>query len=257
MAREQARGPDAARDEVRGAPEHLGEFEQQRVVRFAPVDGSRSDSNRVAVPSAPSSATIAATDLRQELLAFRAHHRRKLAIARRSRELDEAPRDRLGIDDARLLQVVGEPVGVGRGLWIHEPGGELRPSLRARGCISKSALKASCTAARCDSIRSASSSQPGAVHRLGDDRAVRLIAGQRLRLLVVVVLEAVLEAAKEFVGIAQRRRARRFDEAARRRAPSSASASRRHAQARIAPAAHHLQELHRELDLADAARCPP
>ena len=90
------------------------------------------------------------------------------------------------------------------------------------------------------------------VHRLGDQRLVLGRARQGLRLLVVVVLQAMLEAAQEIVGRGERR-ARGLDEAALGERLQRA-ARRGRAQRRIAPAAHHLEELHRELDLADAAR---
>ena len=92
----------------------------------------------------------------------------------------------------------------------------------------------------------------GIAHRLGDRGAMLGRARQRLRLLVVVVLQPVLEAAQEIVRGGERERASGFDEPAlRERAQRPACGS--HAQARVAAAAHHLQELHRELDLADAA----
>jgi hypothetical protein len=91
-----------------------------------------------------------------------------------------------------------------------------------------------------------------AVHRLGDQRAVLGRSRQRLGLLVVVVLQAMLEAAKESVGRRERFDALRREQAAL--ADGAQSLARRSgAQARITPAADHLEKLHRELDLADAA----
>ncbi len=89
-------------------------------------------------------------------------------------------------------------------------------------------------------------------HRFGDERSMLVIARQRLGLLVVVVLQPVLEAAKERVGAAQLGRPRGIDEAALGD-PAQRAAGGSRAQSRVAPAAHHLVELHDELDLADAA----
>jgi hypothetical protein len=80
-----------------------------------------------------------------------------------------------------------------------------------------------------------------------------LVARQGLRLLVVVVLQPVLQAAQERVGGAKVAHAGGLQEAAfldgvERRA------GRLRAQPRVTPASHHLEELCGELDLADAAR---
>ncbi len=93
----------------------------------------------------------------------------------------------------------------------------------------------------------------GEIHRLGDGSLVLRGARQGLRLLVVVVLQAMLEAAQELVGARERRGAPRVDEAARGHRGERGARGRR-AQRRVAPAAHQLEELHAELDLADAAR---
>jgi hypothetical protein len=89
-------------------------------------------------------------------------------------------------------------------------------------------------------------------HGLGDERAVLVVARQRLGLLVVVVLQPVLEPAKKLVRGAQLGGSSRLDEArALDRVQRAARGSR--AQRGVAPAAHHLVELRHELDLADAA----
>src|SRR5260221_13246429 len=91
------------------------------------------------------------------------------------------------------------------------------------------------------------------VHRLGDDGLVLGRARQGLRLLVVVVLQAMLETAQEIVGAGEARDARGLDQPALgERLHGGARGGR--AQSRLASAAHHLEELHPELDLADAAR---
>ena len=95
-----------------------------------------------------------------------------------------------------------------------------------------------------------------AAHGFGDERPVGRLARERLGLLVVEVLQAVLEAAQEVVRLAECGRTRALDQPALGEGAQRGARGRR-AQRRVAPAAHHLEELHREFHLADAPRCPP
>jgi hypothetical protein len=85
-------------------------------------------------------------------------------------------------------------------------------------------------------------------HGLGDERAVLVVARQRLGLLVVVVLQPVLEPAKKLVRGAKPGCSSRLDETrALDRVQRAARGSRA---AGVAPAAPSV-ELRDELDLAD------
>src|SRR5258706_89985 len=168
------------------------------------------------------------------------------AISRAAQALRAAGR----IDDAGLAQVLGEAVRIGRGLRVAEPGSEARGGpVRGRRLEERAEGLFHPLAMRIDGGRERV--VIGEVHRLGDRRAMFGLARQRLGLLVVVVLQPVLEPAKEIVGPREVLRPRGLDqpalgEGAQRRA------GRREAQARVAPAADHLEELHGELDLANA-----
>jgi len=252
MPREQPRRPRASGRQVRGALEHLRELQQQRVIRLAPVDRFEERDQAHGRGLRAVLGRDRRDDLGQELFALGANRGRELAIARGARELDQAPGHGLRVADARFLEIAREPVGIGRGLGIHEPRGEpgrilargLHLEERAEGFLHVGTVRIDLRGELFPA---------GAVHGIGDDRAMGLVARQRLRLLVVVVLQPMLQAAKEVVGLAQRLRARRLDEAARcERLQGPARGGQ--AQPGIASAPHHLQELHGEFDLADAAR---
>ncbi len=188
---------------------------------------------------------------RHQLLDARPARGRQRAEAARARELGEAPRDGGRVRDARFGELAGEALRVGGRLRIVEPRGEARRARmlgrrleeRVERFLHRRAVVGELRGERVP-VR--------AVHGLGDDRALLGRARQRLRLLVVVVLQPVLEAAQEGVGVAEGLHARWLHQ------PPLADgrergARRCRAQARVAPAAHQLEELHRELDLADAA----
>ena len=88
-------------------------------------------------------------------------------------------------------------------------------------------------------------------HGLGNPEQVVVTGREDVRLLVIQVLDAVLHAAQEIVGFRQGlhffggHQARLFQ-------PFEGSQGRPCAQFGKLPAAHHLQELHGEFDLADA-----
>ena len=86
----------------------------------------------------------------------------------------------------------------------------------------------------------------------GEPAALQGIVRQLVRLRVVAVLQPVLDVAQEDVGIAQRPTTTRRQELAlaERRERGQRAA---HAQVGLAAAAHDLQRLHDELDLANAA----
>ena len=89
-------------------------------------------------------------------------------------------------------------------------------------------------------------------HGLCNPRQVGVVRRKNVGLLVVQVLDPVLHAAQEHIGRAQRLdggcRHQRGWHQARQRVECAAGA-----QLRELPAAYHLQQLHRELDFADAA----
>ncbi len=90
-------------------------------------------------------------------------------------------------------------------------------------------------------------------HRLRERGELGRIAGQRLRLPVVAILQPVLDVAQERIRVAERATGRR-----RQHAPAHQRRERgdraAHAQRGIATAADDLQRLRDEFDLADAAR---
>ena len=86
----------------------------------------------------------------------------------------------------------------------------------------------------------------------GDPRQVVVGARQQVRLLVVEVLDAVLDAAQEGVGVGQPLGGVGLHQPARGQPLQRLERGAR-ADLRELPAAHHQQQLHDELDLADAA----
>ena len=97
--------------------------------------------------------------------------------------------------------------------------------------------------------------QPGVVaaaHRFCNQRAIGARARQRMRLLVIEVLKTVLEVAQEHVRLGELAHGVRIEQPALRE-------ERQHVERRLAPqrriaaAADQLEELHDELDFADAA----
>jgi hypothetical protein len=92
----------------------------------------------------------------------------------------------------------------------------------------------------------------GIAHGLGDPAQVVVGHRQHVGLLVVQVLDAVLDAAQELVGRGQRIGGFLRHEVGARQALQRVQRGPR-AQFGELAAAHHLQQLHGELDLADAA----
>ena len=92
----------------------------------------------------------------------------------------------------------------------------------------------------------------GQAHRAGEPGQIGVVGGQLVGLLVVEVLDAVLEAAQKAVGLGQPRGGAGAHDADGGQAIECGQGGAR-AQLRELAAAHHLQQLHGELDLADAA----
>ena len=92
----------------------------------------------------------------------------------------------------------------------------------------------------------------GVVQRGGEPGQVVVARGQHMGLLVVQVLDAVLDPAQEFVRLRER-----GGRGLRHQACLAQTLQRVQrgpcAQFRELAAAHHLQQLHRELDFSDAA----
>ena len=114
------------------------------------------------------------------------------------------------------------------------------------------AANCSATAARCAASADSNAARDAKPIASRERLALGGFFRQRLRLLVVAILQAVLEPAQEKV--------RGMEPAGRRfgqQTPARDCRQRRqraaHAQRRLAAAAHQLQRLHDELDLADAA----
>src|SRR6185503_4279672 len=126
MAREEPRGPEAARGEMRGPLEDYRVLREQRVVRLASVDRFEDRQEPGGDLRAAAFLRHDRHDARQDRLDARADALRELAIARRAREVDEPGRDLASVANAHGLEVLGEPLGVGRRLRIEEPCGEAR-----------------------------------------------------------------------------------------------------------------------------------
>ena len=249
VGRGEARG--GAR-ERRGALQHLRILDQERVIRLAPVDRFHDREQPIDGRRVPTCLNGRRDDGGHELVEARANGRRKRAAAARARELDQAARRALAIADAGLAQVLGEAFRIGGGLRIVEPRRDTRRArVRGRRLEERVERLRDRRAMRLERVRE--HLVIGEIHRLGDRRLVFRHARQGLRLLVVVVLQAMLEAAQERVRVRERRGAPRVDEAARGER-GERGARRGRAQRRVAAAAHELEELHAELDLADAAR---
>jgi hypothetical protein len=92
----------------------------------------------------------------------------------------------------------------------------------------------------------------GETHGPGDPAQVIVAAHEHVGLLIVQELDAVFHAAQEFVGPGQRV-GRGLRHQARRRDALQRLQGRTRAQFGVLAAAHHLQQLHGEFDLADAA----
>ena len=92
-----------------------------------------------------------------------------------------------------------------------------------------------------------------AAARAASAASLRRVVRQRVRLLVVAILQAMLDVAQEHVGVAQLARAAWPAAGRALRAAASAGSVPRARSAGSRPPRIELQRLHDELDLADAA----
>ena len=252
MPREEPRRPHALRDEAGRPLEHQGILDEERVIGFTPVDRLHDREETIDGGRLAAGLARRGDDRGHELLEARADRRRERAAAASAGEFDEPPRGGVGVADAGFVQVLGEPRGIGRGLRVGEPRGDARRG-RVRGLRFEERVERLLHGGAMRRERAIERVPVRKVHRLGDRRPMLGRARQGLRLLVVVVLQPMLEAAQERVRLREHFGTRRIDQPARGRG-GEGGACRCRAQRRVAPAAHELEELHAELDLANAAR---